>query len=890
MRLHELVLINYIGIYNGMGMTNISIPFYKCKNAITLIKGDNGSGKSTIYKALTPFADPSNSFIPGKPANKMISYIMNDGDLITIRYSHEVSNNGERKQAKCDITRTKSTGESISLNPSRNIMTGKDIINDIFDFDSAFVSLSHLSSEDRGIADKKPAERKKLLNSIIDSISVYNDIYKNLSKQSSALKSMITSINNKITSIGDVSYIEARVKQLEEERLRLENSVSEKLLESGKLMALIGDQDKDSLYNKYQELYKRHEMLTSYISEYRFEEKADLNFKIDLNKQKEILSNEKEVLASLKAKKDVIYPITSNLKDKLDSVIERKNFLIDNENEYKTTQSMIDITEKNLKELYKDFAKYKPTLEVVNDSTLRLFSSAVNNINSILTEIHKIVDTYGFESLDHAINYVFDGIPNPIEFKEVEEYKKSLSSMEIEHENQCMFKRELKTFPKIPKECKISDKCPFASETAKMLKLYKGDNNLNNLAKDITALRENIIQRNINNEEYRNIEKLIEHVKNIASIYDSYKDIFTSMGLKTDTTDIKRYIIRCEHLTVSTELYNQGINLKKVIDDSESTLKNLKEKISTMTNAKEELDKLEEEIERLQKEYKENSDELKRIDDDIFRHGRLVQIAQVNAQKLEISISDYENYNNYISKLESVKKDLEEAKKKYEDFIKYKHEFKVYEDEIEHINLNQLPGIINEVNKLKYNLVLYNDYLKEYKEFSDRFNTVEVVKKHTSPTTGIQTVFMNMYMNDIVTISNQLLGMMFGGEYVLHPFIINENEFRIPCSGSGILNDDVSSMSNAQICMISLIISFALLHKSSSVYNIIRLDEIDAALDHHNRIMFHDLLMRIMSIINASQCVMISHNSEFDMNYCDVILLRFSDPNLKIEGNVIFKV
>ena len=55
MLLRKLRLVNYGGIYNGMGLYDICIDFTKCKHRTILIKGDNGSGKSTIEGALKPF-------------------------------------------------------------------------------------------------------------------------------------------------------------------------------------------------------------------------------------------------------------------------------------------------------------------------------------------------------------------------------------------------------------------------------------------------------------------------------------------------------------------------------------------------------------------------------------------------------------------------------------------------------------------------------------------------------------------------------------------------------------------------------------------------------------------------------------------------------------------
>ena len=50
MKFTSIYLLNYIGIYNGMGLYELQIDFTKCRNRVTVIRGDNGSGKSTLAK------------------------------------------------------------------------------------------------------------------------------------------------------------------------------------------------------------------------------------------------------------------------------------------------------------------------------------------------------------------------------------------------------------------------------------------------------------------------------------------------------------------------------------------------------------------------------------------------------------------------------------------------------------------------------------------------------------------------------------------------------------------------------------------------------------------------------------------------------------------------
>ena len=90
MLLRRLKLVNYGGIYNGMGLYEINIDFTKCKNRIILIKGDNGSGKSTIESALKPLPDDNMSFIMGKDALKEIEYFDEINNCVySIKFIHE---------------------------------------------------------------------------------------------------------------------------------------------------------------------------------------------------------------------------------------------------------------------------------------------------------------------------------------------------------------------------------------------------------------------------------------------------------------------------------------------------------------------------------------------------------------------------------------------------------------------------------------------------------------------------------------------------------------------------------------------------------------------------------------------------------------------------------
>ena len=120
------------------------------------------------------------------------------------------------------------------LNTTGNVTSYKEVLFSEFELDSNYIALSKLSSEDRGLADKTPAERKKFVGNIISSIDTYNEIYKNLNKKASTYKSFINNLSTKINNLGNeeslhnkLVEIEAEQKRLNKEKDRLEKQKSE---------------------------------------------------------------------------------------------------------------------------------------------------------------------------------------------------------------------------------------------------------------------------------------------------------------------------------------------------------------------------------------------------------------------------------------------------------------------------------------------------------------------------------------------------------------------------------------------------------------------------------------------------------------------------------------
>ena len=269
----------------------------------------------------------------------------------------------------------------------------------------------------------------------------------------------------------------------------------------------------------------------------------------------------------------------------------------------------------------------------------------------------------------------------------------------------------------------------------------------------------------------------------------------------------------------------------------------------------------------------------------------------------------YRNFEKEV-KLKEIKDDKIEGKFiiskndfdiKKQDFNRYKYKIQILKSN--KINLqesqnNEEKTLNEDKNKDENNNIsIINESKKQYLYlFLDDHDIYEIISKFYSYNfffldTSQYNLDVAKGKLDSLELSNQLLGMLFQGEYKLLDFIINENEFRIPfMDSSGLPIEDVAFGSNAQVSMIGLVINLVLLYQASSHYNIARLDEIGSSCDSYNRSQYIQVLNAVINILHMDQLFVISHDIDLDNTMCDIIKLKGYDgfDNSSLQGNVIF--
>lgn len=878
MRITYIRLENYIGIYNGRGDEVLEIDLSQNVNPIVIIRGTNGSGKSTLLKSLTPINDDSNAIVPGVTGRKVIRYLHN-GITYEIEYVHPIDKEGKRKQTRGQVYKYGPNGKE-ELNPTWNVSSAKDIIYSLFNLDSNFLALSQLSSEDRGLADKRPAERKSFVSSIISGIEAYNAMYKIISKKHSMYKSLIQSLTAKINRIGNKEDLDLRY-----------NTITKQVSQA------ISDRDAS-----IQRIAMLRAKLDENNAEKLLEEYTKIRDKYELNKKDRVLFTN-SLSQYYKDRTSNIYTVEERAKfirDEEMELSENKAKLPQWEESYKTASNEYSSCELKIADINTEINKKKSRLETFIDADFSeeefgRYNEAVANLNAIENDIDKLDYRIDNKSEYDRLKELFDMMNNfsyaimdryehitredvdtlvtrnssfydntlAIITKEIEECTKARISTEADMGFYESLVEKTKNLELKPKDCKFTD-CVFIVEAIEAEKkkpkdaLVKLSDKLKKLEDELKELNNNL---HLTNEAKSFMDKLeaLQVVFESNTSYlskiganDIWKGFIESITNNTTAKFLEEYIYRA---TNSYNLLEAKESVSKIVDS-------LKESAIKYNANKTIIDEINGDIERMEAERKGYEIDLNIAYENMGNYSALRDEYDCLIREAETNLPHLDKIQEIDLEMRELEKKANESKAK-RDLIKELNAKILEESAVAERCKDNYNELIAQRDDIAHNKILIDEYHKEMQEYTDNYERIEAIKYYVSPNTGIQTIFIGAYMNDIMVKANELASCIFGGEFVIQPFVINETEFRIPCLGSGLMNDDISSMSTSQICMLSMIISFAILANASTDYNILKLDEIDGGLDTENRIQFITLLGNLISMVGCEQCFLISHNMEY---------------------------
>lgn len=899
MKITYFRLKGYIKVLNGMGLEEIAIPFSEFKNRIVLVQGENGCAKSTIIAALSPNPDGSDSFrtdvfiddfgnrqIIEYPAEKEIHYVGVDDfgneNYIKILIQSIVDDSRTRRTTKAFISKN---GEE--LNPNGNVTSFKEIRDSVLGIDPIYLDLSSISAENRGIVDMIPSERRKYMASYVGSLDTYNNIFKVISKKVTTLKSYMNTINSKLYELGDESELRLKLAQLTTSLKGYNKTRDELLKRLADAEATVRIVDPD---NKMQDLYASiSESLGTINSEMKqFQAKLERvhsqlppelqsgNIDSYIEEGEKSLKSYEKTLDDYKAK---IRTLMSLNEATMESLEHDRTILTG------LTSNMIqDNTLEAADKLRRDVAEYEQyitpdDIKVLDAVSLDELVDLRDTFTAFTKEIMAAEELHGWEEFSEAVIMAMDQDDEKFNSDRIREYNTTITENEIKistikRDIEVMVEnlKELQEFSGTrPAECKI-DTCPYIAKYIKLgdeksyeSKINQVESELKELVVSTQKLREEMELRTKVDEIVRRLDMAISMLYSKSAL-KKIPGIDCLLNIRT----LKSHLLnRTRYNEIEGSVVSHYIEKASIYDDlkkAKEQLKGLESDLKTFDSNKALIESLEASIYNNERTCDQRTLDIQEATNDAnFTTGIITNLTA----KLD-RLKEAKEYRDKIAELESEKDKLRQ------EFEAVKDKIKLVKEKMDSVNTiksdiqrveEAITPLSDTISQISYDLTSMVQYQSEYKESADKYDKMVFIRNACSPGNGlgIQSEYIKRYMNDIIIDCNTMLGYMFGGSIRLDVPIINEKQFSIPFLGpNGIVVPDISMGSTAQKCMIGLVFSCVAMMKSSLKYNIPRFDEIDGGLDQQNRITFINVLNQILDFMHSEQCVICSHNMEFD--------------------------
>lgn len=886
MKILYLKLKNFIGIYNGMRRTEIELDFSKSKNKFVLIVGKNGSGKSTILNALHPFSsniEEKSTFIrPGKDGYKEI-HIFNENNIFIIKHYYKSSKTGHNIKSYI----SKLDKIEIELNPTGNVESFLEQVLICLKVDFSFLKLSSLGKDIINFIDFKAADRKKYIGNMLKDINAYEKYYKRVTDISKRLQNSIKTISSKIDSINNKEHIDSSLLYVEN-MLEEKSNLKERILtEIGYIQSIVQtSEDIESILKNINEFETNEQEIKRIKKILDSIPQSNIN---EYDKKIEKIQNKIiELKSSYSSTEQRIIEIHENIERLKFQITENQTNLTSPDNN-EDIKLLIEMKKQYLEKLELFDKNFQNKEIVITKEDLLIIE---NFLDDIAKSIESLQSNYSIAELNKCY---MKGTKNINEKsiviqKQLEQCNIGLAEARLElrilNENIDKYDSMISLRPK---NC-VDNNCPFIKDFIEYKDLREL---LPEKSGRVVQLETSLINLQNDSEFYKSCVVACRDIDNILMNINIHKNLLNKVSiLKKTFLEQNKFInsIVCNSLNFS-DIRNKLYILYSIAEDFEEYKLIKNEKLPTLSiliMTKQKYDDIQQDIDKIEAELKNYYIKLEKLDENKIK-------LEHNIQEYQTRMNEIKNYYNLFNKYTTLilKQDiLEKEYKKYHDKIDM---LKNTSKRIKDINKNliTLNQEIVDLTKKRDSLIHQKKTLKDLKEeralVHRDFKEISLIKDAVSNTKGIPLLFINIYLEETKNIANKLLELAFDGEFYIDDFIINESEFRIPCTGRGEQNSDVQTASGGERIMTSLAMSFALIQQSNYQYNIILLDEMDGELDKRNRKLFLHILEKQCSVINSDQIFVITHNNEFDSYPGDLILLSGHDVENYNNKNVIFQ-
>lgn len=858
MKINYIILENFSNIKTAMNAEKIYIDFRKAKNKVILLVGPNGSGKTSLLSLLTPFAsmgtlDVRNSsgiIVEGKNGYKEIE--ITDGRN-TYLIKHFYTAKKDTHSVKSYIQKN---GEE--LNPNGNVSSFKEWVKMELGIEMDYLKLIRIGSNVSSMINMTETERKTFLNKLLEEADIYLKYFKKVNDEVRQLKDMISHAVDKQNRLGIISIddIKDKISELQakldkkkyavekvKENLSVSNHIINGISEPYTLKTRLIELQKK--VKRMEEIYERKEYESSDPSYY---EKRIKELEIDIASRDTKISAHRIIIDNNLSMLDDIYSNLHSTEIQYNKELESDKEISRMESEISKLRKEIRNMEKSLKDTIRP--------DISKDEIDR-FVVFLKNIQQVLSKTYE----FGLKPVKKVISLIREN-------KNVIQYiNNKLYTSQSSDTSDLLISRLARQFnfdeKDIPTDCSIV--CEPKKLYIQMINLIRSQETKSK--DDVSMLT--------------SMEMVYQNIINILSEFKSYSSIINKLP-----DDVKKDFyadIIYKKISDGEIIYNEKkINELLSIITEFATLDELNNKLYTMEATLSQLQRVSN-LEYLKQQISSYSDSIESINDKISSYKKIISsdIEKNNEDKksLDVYRELYETFTEY----ENKKIQLTELQEAYSIFIDNSEKVTVYQREIMSLNMD-IDYFTKEIEKLHLNIIQYNEIQKDLDLYNKVYDEMLLVKESLSSSKGIPLRYIKNYLGNTEEIANELLDIAYNGNIYIDKFKITQSEFSIPFYNRGHLLKDVKLASQGEISFISIALAFALASQTMHKYNIMLLDEIDAALDISYKEKFLKILENQLDRVRGEQCFLITHSNMFSSYPVDIV--NFGQLNDDYEGTI----
>lgn len=887
----RLKLINFTHFSNILGCPEFEIKRKPNSNPLILILAGNGSGKSLLMSHWSPkVADSTNNRKriindDGGDSIKEVDILKyNDKGIATHLYKCRIVYSGSSTNCSL-IEENFSTGERKELNPNGLVTSYEVLLEEIFNLDKRYTNITYLSPQITSLVAMSPATRYNYISTWLPDITSYINAYRNIYSKINTVKKQIKLLE---TDIGGISIdgVNQEISMLTTKAKSLEVTIDDIKTRKMKLSII-----QDNLAN---------------VSKFFLQENIEkVKRNISALNKEFILLNELDSKSKKYRGDNGIKILTNDI-----NICEKK--ISDNTSRIEWVSKSIDEHRIRLKEIEYNLGLLKDTGESLPD-----ISSMIERIENSLIEYVSLMDQYKikytflneidenfsmreFEVINSLIFFIkdrCDKIQSFIHISELDslsqksdlldrrakEISSKLLDIDIEshriHENISLLKNspldesilDLKPESCDEKTCKVIKEIKrLLSPDEEIIKLQTSLENLYRSKSKFSSEIEDI------NTKSNNIILSINYINDINhSIFrdKKYISLLPEIFIKTfDSESIQTVISNMNILVRNLDIIKEFVSMRDQYSVYDTELKKLKDKevslkfIRSMNN---DINNITKTIDSLYNEKRELIERNSNLINELEILKEILSSINNIKEKIEIYNINCREQIDIYEKLKKICKDW---------YYREKISRKIYEytNFIESMNYD-LNKINNEIDSKKTTLNTKKTLIEMRDKLFSSMDFMNLLMSAWDLKTGIPSLFIKNFIVKVHAFSNIYLKKLNGDTLKISKFEIGDTarEFPIEVVRGNTKIPDVSSCSEGEIALLSLAISMALLSivRMAGGYNIIRIDELDSHLDSHRRKLFVEMIQEQIEELNSKQCIMITHNNEFDSVPADVILL-----------------